>query len=609
MGERIAVGKKYSEGTDERTLNRESTLNKYSNAKSIFGISFLFHLLFIFQGLDVTDLGYHLTHQVYAFASSVDPDYVSPIIFLTDFMGGMWLSIVGEPSVLWARLGGVLLFSLSAALVFSILADYFEKRKVFLVVLVSSLFVTMRFGICIIDYFTFPAFLINIELWMFNQVLKSPVHTNRRKIYSFLLGFATIPIVLSRCTLVLFLIAPLIILAYYMFTKRDISGFKRMALFAGAGFIFSVAMFGFFYQHIGLLSGYVSYCVSVFGKSVNDTYMTHGMGRMIRLYLYDFIKIVVGCGLLIIGLYMIAAGAKRLGENVAQFLVVLIIMAGIATYFSVFGRGAPDSTDFLAHHFLKLAIGVVLVLSGIFLFADKGRTRNLTLLLLIGLVVMLITPIGSASGLLKSFYGMWLILPLSILCAYKVQDRVKHPRMSSMMSLLNGLLVALLILSLFFHATNVYRDDQNRLGLNTEFSHRALWGIYSTPDRVKAVDDLLEQIHIYSNRGDVVLIINNLPLIYYLTETKPALGGPWLEMIPESDVVMKQRKLEEKGIYPKLFICAKVDTEDRRWPCAETLLRGDNALHEYMKDEYLNHLHYSLVWENKAFAIYGRLEG
>jgi hypothetical protein len=77
--------------------------DQFLNAYSMFIVIFLYHLLFIFQGLDLTDFGYHMTHQVFSFTLSPDVKCIEPMFYLTDFIEGLWLSLIGHPNVLWAR--------------------------------------------------------------------------------------------------------------------------------------------------------------------------------------------------------------------------------------------------------------------------------------------------------------------------------------------------------------------------------------------------------------------------------------------------------------------------------------------------------------------------
>lgn len=566
------------------------------NVYSIFAFSLLFHTLTIFQGVDVTDLGFHLTNQVYSTRIPVDIASIWPVVFFTDFVGGIWLSLAGEPSLLWARFGGVLAFSLSAAIIFSILSDYFDRKRVFFVVLASSLFVTMRFGICIIDYFTFPALLMNIELWIFNKTLRSAAFTKGFSIYSFMLGFMLIPIVLSRVSLILIFIVPFVIFLYCFPAKKDL--YIQISRTAILGLCTSILLFVLLYWHIGLLENYGSSLLAMAGESASGADRFHSIRSLIISYLRDCIIIIGSNGALLIGFYAISAIGRRFGKRVAEGLVILGALLSI--FFMILSR---RDIDYFAFFILKAAIGLIILLSGMSLFFDRDNDCK-NALLLAGITIMMITPIGSNGGLLKSFYGMWLILPLSILCAYDIQDRISKIEISSILSLLKSLLIALLILSVFFHITDIYRDDQNRINLNTEFSSHSLRGIYSTNDRVRVLDDLLSQIEKNTNEGDEILLVSAIPLVYYLTETRPTLGYPWPEQIPLDKVKEKVQIWEDAKKYPKMFVYTKVDTENRNWPDANDIDRGDSEVTEYLKNQYLNRQNYSLLSENEAFAIY-----
>jgi hypothetical protein len=612
---------------------------KYLNIYSIFLIIFLLHFLFIFQGLDVTDLGDHLTHQVYSYAKPVEIESTWPIVFLTDFVGGMWLSLKGEPSVLWARIGGVLVIAISGALIFSILSKYFNQRQAFLAVLSSALIITSKYSNHIIDYYSFPTLLLIIELWIFDQIIQSST-PRRRSFFSFMLGFMIIPIVLSRFTFILILILPVVMLLYFSLKKMSLSPYKQNVIFAIMGLACSAIIFSLFYGYLGIFRDYLSYIFTSMIKSANGDDKNYSIASLFLIYLKDYAKIGIYTAAFVSLVYSLSIVKERVGNRLTEVLILLIVVCTIC-FISISGI----STQFFIITIHKAAVGIILLLSGLFLYIDRCKNSNLTLLIICGMIIMLITPIGSGLGLAPSNFGMWLILPLSILCVCKVEDQVKNDRLSVMLSLKNEIIIMVLILTLFFHATNTFRDDPNRLNLNTGFSHSSLDGIYSTHDRVEAVDELLEQIEKYTDGGDEVLMVNFIPLFHYLTKTKPSFHGhPCLDDNFPSFTIEKvkiaQKNLEDEGRYPKILVFAKVDTENDYWPkesdihknitlynaiskYPETIIclkilenmlsnnllnekrTGDQGISNYLKDRYINHLHFKLLWENRAFEIYG----
>ena len=84
-----------------------------------------YQVVWIWQGVDVTDLGFHLTNQADLYHNHPKPLQSACLYALTDIIGGGWLELIGEPSVIWARLGGVLVISCSALLSFLIWVRFF----------------------------------------------------------------------------------------------------------------------------------------------------------------------------------------------------------------------------------------------------------------------------------------------------------------------------------------------------------------------------------------------------------------------------------------------------------------------------------------------------
>lgn len=579
--------------------------DQYLNVYLMFAVVFLYHLLFIFQGFDATDFGFHMTHQVLAFSSSPEIECLSPMIYLTDFIGGAWLSLIGHPSVLWARIGGVLLVALNASIVFSILSHYFEKRRVFFVVFVSSLFITMNSNLYI-HYFTFPALLVNIELWIFNNLILDKNWSKKSERYSFLLGFMIIPIVLGRITLLLIGIIPLLFVVYYHLRGMNYSQLKKIVIPASKGFFIAMIFFGLFYWYLGILDSYLSYTFGgIFASAKGDTTKvgsSHTMSNLLVSYIIDYIHIAIGSLIIVFWIYILSIIKEKIGQHIFDILMITSTIGGLSLLLI-----SGFSIDFFSTNGLKVSIGIIIILSILYFIYRNQKCENINLLLISSLTIMITNPIGSDCGVFKSIYGMWLILPLTLLCTYKIKTDIKNKRIVSMLSLISIILISVLLTSVFFQITNVYRDDQNRLNLNTKFSDPTLRGIYSTSDRVEVVDEFLKQVRTYSNKDDKILMVNNIPTFYYLTETKPVLGNPWLLLKPIEQIKENQQKLKQKENLPKLFIYSKVNTRNRNWPNTDDVcMEDDKEKLEYLENQYIGNFSYSLLWENEAFVIYGK---
>jgi len=172
---------------------------------------------------------------------------------------------------------------------------------------------------------------------------------------------------------------------------------------------------------------------------------------------------------------------------------------------------------------------------------------------------------------------------------------------------LNTVFISLIILaSVFIRFSSVYRDSNNRFKLNTEFKYKYLHNLYSQKKRVEVVDEALMKIDELTQKDDVVLMINEIPMFYYLTQTKPFFGESWLFFYHLEMIKSMYEKAIEKGRYPRLFVYSKTNTSRSDWPTDEIADESELPVFDYFVGKYVNELHYNLIWENSAFAVYSR---
>jgi len=600
-------------------MSKEGDNSKLYSGSTLFIIVFLFLFVRIFQGIDVIDDGVHLNNIVAAFTSRADVSTFEPTSFLSNYIGGAWLAIAGEPNLLWARLGGVLIYALNAPIVFHILSDYFNRKKAFYAVLVSTLLITIFEYNLLIHYYTVPGLLFSIWLLFLHELLKTTPNRADFKSYGLLLGFLLVPIVLSRFTLILIALLPIPVAAYYMYTKNDPAKLKAASIYAAYGAVVGIILFAVFYHSLGFLGGYVSDMFStvfsllgiekiIYGYSQNSTSQllsvidsAHTISFLQHIYTRDISYMITGMLFTSMTLFNLTQLSTFIGKKKADALV----MVTTAVFVMFMSQQPGNVLDPLAEFVLVVTFAAATVLFAIFFYTDRGKNENLTLLMISGLFIMWITPVGTGTSIAKALHGMWLILPLCILKAYELRDSTNKKWLKSSLQFLDTILVSVVIISLFFHAINDFRDDVNRLSLNTEFKYKYLRGVYSTPQRVAVLDEMLSFVNNHTERGDVILDVDT-PITYYLTETKPFFGKTCLLYYSLEALKTKSKLKIESGIRPKLFIYSKANTESRNWPNTN---ESKSIIHEYFRDEYVNNLDYTLVLENEAYAIYERGDG
>lgn len=575
-------------------------LNKYSLFILLFG---LFSLLSI-QGFDVTDRGWHITNQYQLFEYSVSTVHINPIFFLSDIVGGLWLHLFERPNLLWQGIGGALLLSLCAFISASILENYFEKRIVFIFVLISALFSTAFFPYQI-DYFTFPAFLTLIFLYLFNKIINESLSSKKCVVYAFALGSIFILIILSRFMLIMIVLIIPFIALYLWWTKHSLGRFFKGLEFALLGSFVSMGVVLICFYKFDILETFLELIYYQVIETKGEGYaVSNSMSSSVFLFLIQYFLSLIAVSLFFVGIVLIEKLKNRISDIwmvlIASLFTIMIIIT------SIIRPNVPYLSFLFPRGLVIFFIGLVVLLIVIYLYYHEIHDYRVALLLITSGTIMVINPLGSVSGIFKSVQAFWLVLPLSLLCIQHLGSQINNRNIKTISSLVPSILTILLLFAIFFQGVNVYRDDPNRLHLTTPFESPQLKGIYSTPERVKVTEELISVIESETEPGDYILLLNGIPMFYYLTDTRPALGQPWIDLYSTDRIVELERERENKGeIIPKLFIYSKVNTLDKFWPKSGSSLieQYEHTTHS-MKNRYIYNYQYFLLWENEAFTVY-----
>jgi len=577
----------------------------YWVGSTLFASVLLIHLPDMFQGIDLTDYGFHLTNQAAAFpVPPAEPAF--PMFFLSDFVGGLWLEIIGRPSLLWAKFGGLLIVGLCALISYKTLTTYFDRRRTWLAVFASSLMVTMNWFCYLIDYYTFPSLLICLLLYSLNRVLHAPPSSRPFLFYAFLLGFLAVALILARFTLVTIALLPLILAAHHAFKPEHCTGFtlRRSLPYVGLGIISALLLSGFLYQVTGVLKPYMSTVISALSDASTGTPSSaygsnYGFGILFLRWGWNQFQALGRFVFFAVVLFALARLRNKFRHKATDALIAVLLLALLVLLLSQLG---PREAG-------RAIISVIPIISLVFMFlvlrSCKSAKPGLSILFLAGVILLFMSPIGSDTGLVKSLYGMWIPLPFMMLIIWDLKSGAEGGWLEQIVSTGRLLLWPLILVALSIQFANVYRDSPNRLLLNTGFTDPGLRGIYSTEARSKAVDEALKEIKLRTSSNDVILTVNSIPMFYYLTETRPLFGTPWpCNSCSELELAVNYERVCAQGLYPKLIICAKTDTQSRDWPNDRFTRWGDLSKVEYLMSKYVRELGYQLVWENNLCALY-----
>jgi len=145
--------------------------------------------------------------------------------------------------------------------------------------------------------------------------------------------------------------------------------------------------------------------------------------------------------------------------------------------------------------------------------------------------------------------------------------------------------------------------------MTREYTHPKLAGVWSTPARVSSFESFTIKANSLTEVGDYVLAYNNIPLIYFLTETRPYLRNIWPTLNGRSGVPKLFEAVKEKPL-PKYIFRAITNTQGSQWGHG-AVVPPHNSIHfEGLKviDAWVSRNGYEVIWRNKDFLILGKAQ-
>lgn len=281
--------------------------------------------------------------------------------------------------------------------------------------------------------------------------------------------------------------------------------------------ILSLGLFPDFVQGLSLMQG-----ITPFG--------TFGPWAKLHILFRELFRILP-YGLGIMGVYLLAyLIAFTKGEKLRPFFGVIAVVIILSVLV------IPS----LPANLMVLSFSVTLALvSLLFTYHVSHESSSITNWNVIrnctmawGFLLALIYGVTSGNSLLQCTNGIAPLLVVGVVSVYRLGGL--HTERSGSTATKTGVwpaflcvaLVPLILAGLKYSYHNIYRDldvDQ----LTSQFEHPKLKGISSTPAKVTALEDLLDYLAQRVKPRDYLLAYNHVPLLYFLTHTRPAYGAAW----------------------------------------------------------------------------------
>lgn len=572
-----------------------------TNATALWlGLSaFAWSLLFVWQGLDVTDLGFWLTgyQQFYA-----RPETPWALCWLTNFIGH-WIGKGLGSGVLAYNLGYAGVLTASALIAHRLLAAQVgDSRTLFATVLLTVGFMRM-FGGNWVGYNELTAlfYLAGAALLFFGLA-------GNRKPLVLLAG-----LVLGANVFVRFPNAlGVALVAAIWLQARSCRWSLREAAAWAAWFLGGFALGGALVWGLIVLHGHETYylqAVSALFVEAGSATSAHAVSGLLKRFVLDHLRAFAEA------LSILAFGgwaASRLGGRKTSLTALVVTVGAVLLFYLLYVR----------NHWQWSVPGVCYVVLLFIVSLKSKREPLLALLAFIAGLVLLLVPLGSTNGLVNSIYGLWLALPLTLTWLWRSSDRTLQWRFKAsgdgfettgQFSIAAGgfrvfamtLVLAILLLSLAASWRNTYRDSTNRLAMTHPVAHSLLRGIRTTAARAKVVQELLDALSRCAKPGAEVLAYNGIPIVYFLTETHPWLGSSWSDYESAEKLAAQLRKKEESGAPLPCIVRATGSTYANSWPVdagpPPSWWHQDEPRRVFAAFEQRHG--YDVVWSNGFFQI------
>lgn len=561
-----------------------------------FVIIFLlvWQVLLTFQGLDLADTGFHLSAFRFVFIDPYSVQYYM-MYWLSEVGGHCWMALLPGGGLLWARFGWVFFISLSVFVFYFLLKEILGKERAVWGLGITLIFALLGGPECLnYDIFTVFGFALGC-LFLFRGL-------TRQKYLPLLLSGvlfgASIFFKLSNASALAFSL----VFAGWAYWKRENIGLALKKLgFWLAGLAIGVLLVLICIRladHWDLFFDNLKF-VSSMGA---DERSSHGMKPMLLSYLKGYFNAAV-----LVALFAAAAWSFFRFAGRRRIPVGLSVLFVGALSFVLTGFLGDAFWSKIRYLFLGL-----MIVQGFWLVIDKKCSAEIRLAALLGLILLLLMPLGSDSGLDKSLWGMWILGPMLLMGQEK--EPTTLPRFlkgSQRILVLNWLGAAVLSTAVVHAWQTTYFDAGSRWSKTATVNHLDLKFIYTSPKRAKVVNELIQEGFPKIANQEYLLGFVEIPIVNYLSGKKPFLSTSWPKLYynPEKFRQKLDEALQMRNILPAI-IRQKQNTMLNDWPGSfdQHYLAYPEELskwpeHGRILNEFIVRNGYQILWENEMFQV------
>lgn len=594
-------------------------LEKYRNFKIVF-IYYLFLIIFLSIwipfGIDLTDEGKQLSISWFMFQDKTTHFYTQYKIG-SWLINGLWLNIIGKPFLLWERMGGVILMSLMTIIAYLILKKYMDDKYTFFII-----FVTLFFVICEnhpetkIDHSNLPTLLVIISLFFMILYIGKDCNLKGNFIFNSIAGLIMSFSIFTRFPHILFLFLP-VTYFFILFKNNDIS--KRKLIESILSYyipIFILIIMGSLtasisgnfgnddlFKIINAIKGMffsLKDIVKIQSIFILDNEALRNSSYnlfLLKKYIKDFSYILILAIIFLIGLFFGGKIYKLLNtkKNYSKKIdITVFIISGIALF--IFMRLKPWMWYMSTFGFIMAYLSIIIY--------KRIDLKKEFFYLFWGISLIMISFLGSNNSFRHSVPAgaVFLLVPIIALINYNKKEFLVKLNLNFLYKFTLMFFIVLLFISGYKKIfDDNKRDAQPIFTRNSMFKSPELFGIFSTRDRVAAIDGIMYISKEKITNNDTLICFNSVPILHYLLNRDYFLKDPWTE---QSNLAKELEKKIEKNIFPDYIIFSKRSAREKDWPDTNVLYEPADKIKYHFMIDFIDKYDYKNIYENNGFILY-----
>lgn len=540
----------------------------------------LYQMLGVFFGMDIADAGFYLTFydNIFTHPGSVEYNFM---YYLNGVIGGAFQSLFPSMGICGMRLLGVAFNTLCAIILYYALRRHVDERAIALgCALVVASFIAPPYTFCY-DLCTIVFYVLAITLLWRGLERDSTLMVALAGVLAGLNILVRIPNVLGLSMSLL----PIIM---WLCDKRGRHGWKRMVTYclvflacAGLAVILAISLMPELHR-----TAFYSVMHDLRSIANDDTgTASHTTSQMIFTQLKFY------------GTQLWTA--VKLGVPVLLYCWAHKQVSNKALMWGLKGIAIAAFVWFVYRMHPLQPVWLMCLVGGIMVMVENWHERRgIAWMALLGIGMMLVMPLGSDGAYNNGTIVAWAIAPVAMLW-WLHRSRIVFP------------LVLIAVCALRMVTGGAYFDGGPLWEKRYTVDNPRAAHIYTTRERAEVINTMLHGIEPHVKPGTMLMAYGSIPLINYLTHTRPYIGCSWVEQLSASMLEKKLAKAPKIG-FP-LILQQKFSSLGPYWSEPMEDFRtsyGDqqNTYRDNRKLEVLNRFleygKYHVIYEDSHFVLY-----